>query len=95
LDQALQLDLKLFGISLQKDLTLLDLSLFDIFDAKKNNNNPPRMPLFFFFFLYLFLFKPFTVNCTMQSTMKKLMSLVFFGFFLCFVVFDYFFNLVC
>jgi len=35
LNQALQLDPKLFGISLQKDLKLLDLSLFDIFDAKK------------------------------------------------------------
>jgi hypothetical protein len=57
LDQALQLDLKLFGISLQKDLTLLDLSLFDIFDAKKKITITLRVCLYFFsfFFIYFFL----------------------------------------
>jgi len=73
LGQALQLDPRLLSISLQKYLTLLDLSIFLYFLCKKKKFNTWRMPLFF-----LFLFKPFTLNSTVQSTVKKLMSLVFF-----------------
>jgi hypothetical protein len=75
LGQALQVDPRLLGISLQKDLKLLDLSLFLYFFMKEKKINPWRMPLFFFFVL---LFKPFTVDYTVQSTVKKLMPLVYF-----------------
>jgi hypothetical protein len=53
LGQALQLDPRLLGISLQKDLTLLDLSLFYIFYARKKKLT--RVDAFVFFpFLFLF-----------------------------------------
>jgi len=53
LGQALQLDPRLLGISLQKDLTLLDFSFFDIFMQEKKIN-PWRMTLFFFPFSFPF-----------------------------------------
>jgi hypothetical protein len=48
---------------------------FLIFFMQEKKFNPWCVPLFFF---SLFLFKPFTVDCTVQSTVKKLMPLVFF-----------------
>jgi hypothetical protein len=54
LGQALQLDPRLLGISLQKNLTLLDLSIFLIFFMQEKKNNPWRMPLLFFPFSFPF-----------------------------------------
>jgi hypothetical protein len=75
LGQALQLDPRLLGIFLQKNLTLLDLSLFYIFYARKKKLTRG-------YALFLFLFKPFIMDFTVQSTVKKLMPLVFFWIFL-------------
>jgi len=71
--------LKAFGQYLQKNLTLLDLSIFWYFLCKKKNLTYDAC---FCFFFSPFLFKPFIVDCIVQSTVKKLMSLVFFVFFL-------------
>jgi len=57
--------------------TLISYS-FLIFFMQEKKFNPWRVPLFFF---SLFLFKYFTMDCIVQSTVKKLMTLVFFVFF--------------
>jgi hypothetical protein len=50
LGQALQLDPRFLGIFLQKYLTLLDLSLFDIFYARKKLTRGVRLCFFSFSF---------------------------------------------
>jgi hypothetical protein len=53
LDQALQLDPRLVGISLKKDLTLLDISFFIFFMQEKKNKPVVYDFVFFLFFFFL------------------------------------------
>ena len=60
--QALQLEPRLLGISLQKNLTLLDLSFF-IFFMQEKNNNLWCMPLFVFLFFSFLSILPWIAHC--------------------------------
>jgi hypothetical protein len=66
LGQALQLDLRLLGISLQKNLTLLDLSIFLIFFMQEKKINSWHMPLFFFLFFSFLSLLLWTAQCSPQ-----------------------------